>query len=84
MGNVARSPGEDKFRRIRLGNAAFAARVGSVPGGVRFLEVLGFERHSEGGEEFLVMPAAKADAAALHAAGAELDSALHNPFFGVL
>ena len=43
-GNVAGAPGEDKYRRIRLGNATFQQRVGAVTGGLRFLELLGFER----------------------------------------
>jgi hypothetical protein len=81
--NIARAPAEEKFRRIRLGNAAFQQRVGGVPGGggLRFLEALGFEGE---GDEFLVMPAAKASPPLLLAAGAELDSAIDNPFFGVL
>ena len=42
-GNIAREPGEDKFRRIRLANAAFQQRVGTCTGGLRFLELLGFQ-----------------------------------------
>jgi hypothetical protein len=82
--NIARAPAEDKFRRIRLANAAFQQRVGAVPGGggLRFLEALGFEAQPDG--EFLAMPQEKASAALLLAAGAELDSAINNPFFGVL
>ncbi len=81
-GNIAGAPAEEKFRRIRLANAAFQQRVGAVTGGLKFLELLGFEAEPSG--EFLVMPAAKASLPVLNAAGAELNSALNNPFFGVL
>lgn len=43
IGNVARSPDEDKFRSINMGNAAFQSRVASVPGAVDFFKLLGFQ-----------------------------------------
>jgi hypothetical protein len=43
IGNVARSPDEDKFRSISMGNAAFQARVASVPGAVDFFKLLSFQ-----------------------------------------
>lgn len=43
IGNVARAPDEDKFRSINMGNAAFQARVASVPGAVDFFKLLGFQ-----------------------------------------
>jgi hypothetical protein len=46
-GNIAGAPAEDKFRRIRLANDAFQQRVGAVTGGLRFLELLGFERDEQ-------------------------------------
>lgn len=81
-GNVAGAPAEDKYRRIRLSNATFQQRVGAVTGGLRFLELVGFERDDAG--EFLTMTADKVSLPLLNAAGAELNSALSNPFFGVL
>jgi len=49
---VLREPGNDKFRRVRVGNEAFKARVGCVRGGEDFLRAAGwrdatitFERH---------------------------------------
>ena len=75
-------PKEDKFRRIRLSNAAFQSRVGSVPGALDFLQLLGFRPDADG--EFLVMPADKTDLESLNAAGGELHNALTNPFFGAL
>ncbi len=42
VGNVARAPAEEKYRRIRLSNAAFQQRVASIDGGLRFLNLVGF------------------------------------------
>lgn len=75
-------PDEEKYRKIRLSNAAFQARVSSVEGSLRFLELLGFQK-DEGGE-FLVMPRDKVSVETLNAAGGELNNALTNPFFGAL
>lgn len=80
--NVAINPNEEKFRKIRLTNANFQERVGKLKGGVEFLELCGFEK-IEGGE-FLYLPREKVDIAVLHSAGSELNSAINNPFFGVL
>ena len=57
-------------------------RVGSLRGGTEFLQLCGFEK-IEGGE-FLFLARDKVDMAVLHSAGSELDSAIKNPFFGVL
>ena len=54
---AAQDPSQEKFRRIRLGNAAFQARVGSLEGGVAALELLGFAR--EPADDALVLPAEK-------------------------
>ncbi|XP_057783652.1 vicilin-like seed storage protein At2g18540 [Salvia miltiorrhiza] len=80
--NVATNPNEEKFRKIRLTNANFQDRVGKLKGGVEFLELCGFEK-MEGGE-FLYLPREKVDMPVLHSAGSELNSAINNPFFGVL
>lgn len=79
---MSQDPKEEKFRRIRMSNAAFQGRVGSVPGALDFLTLLGFQADAAG--EFLTMPADKADLEGLHAAGGELQNALTNPFFGAL
>ncbi|KAI3884372.1 hypothetical protein MKW92_039529, partial [Papaver armeniacum] len=81
VGNVAKNPDEEKFRKIRLTNQSFQDRVGSMRG-VEFLEVLGFEK-IEGGE-FMFLPRDKVDMVVLNSAGSELNSAICNPFFGVL
>ncbi|XP_028090581.1 uncharacterized protein LOC114290807 [Camellia sinensis] len=80
--NIATNPNEDKFRKIRLTNAAFHARVGALQGGIEFLELCGFEKIKGG--EFLFLPRDKVDRAVLNSAGTELNNAISNPFFGVL
>ncbi|TKY59989.1 UBX domain-containing protein 1-A [Spatholobus suberectus] len=82
VGNVARNPDEEKFRKIRLSNQTFQERVGSLKGGIEFLEICGFEKIDGG--EFLFLPRHKVEMAVLNSAGSELDSAIKNPFFGVL
>ncbi|KAJ9701171.1 hypothetical protein PVL29_006492 [Vitis rotundifolia] len=82
IGNVAKSPDEEKFRKIRLTNPSFQERVGGLKGGIEFLELCGFEK-IEGGE-FLFLPRDKVEMAVLNSAGSELNSAIVNPFFGVL
>ena len=68
-------PREEKFRRIRLGNAAFQARVGGVEGALRFLELLGFQRDAAG--ECLVMPADKVPDPCLVQSCSEHHAAVH-------
>ena len=46
------------------------------------MELCGFEK-MEGGE-FLFLPRDKIDPAVINSAGTELNSAINNPFFGVL
>ncbi|KAG0570925.1 hypothetical protein KC19_6G197900 [Ceratodon purpureus] len=81
IGNVAQNPNEEKYRKIRLTNATFQERVGSLKGGVEFLQLCGFQRDES---EFLILPRDKVDPMLLNAAGSELTSAINNPFFGVL
>ncbi|XP_026661828.2 UBX domain-containing protein 1-like isoform X3 [Phoenix dactylifera] len=81
VGNVAKNPDEEKFRKIRLGNPAFQDRVGSLKGGIQFLELCGFEKLE--GDEYLYLPRDKVDMVVLKTAGLELNSAITNPFFGV-
>lgn len=79
--NIVGNPDEGKFRKIRLSNPAFQARVGIFKEGVQFLELCGFER-VEG--DFLVLRGDKVDMAVLRPAGMVLHSAITNPFFGLL
>ncbi|XP_072991870.1 uncharacterized protein [Typha latifolia] len=82
VANVAKNPEEEKFRKIRLGNPTFQDRVGSLKGGIEFLELCGFKKLE--GNAFLVLPSANVDMAILNTAGMELNSAMANPFFGLL
>ena len=56
-------------------------RVGSL-GGIEFLVLCGFEKPE--GEEILFLARDKVDKAVLNVAGAERNSAITNPFFGVI
>ncbi|XP_022771479.1 UBX domain-containing protein 1-like isoform X2 [Durio zibethinus] len=82
VGNVARSPDEEKYRKIRLSNPKFQERVGNLKGGIEFLELCGFERSE--GNDFLVFPREKVDIELLNSADSLLKSAITNPFFGLL
>ncbi|XP_062223269.1 stress response protein NST1-like [Phragmites australis] len=82
VGNVAKNPDEEKFRKIRLSNATFQERVGNLHGGIEFLQLCGFEKLED--NEFLFLSRDKVDKAILNTAGGELNSAITNPFFGVL
>lgn len=82
LGNVARSPAEQKFRRIKLSNPAFQNKVASLSGSLTFLELVGFQKDADG--EALVMPDDKVDVQLLIVAGSELHNAMTNPFFGKL
>lgn len=50
--------------------------------GIEFLELCGFERVDGG--KFLFLPRDKVDLEVLKSAGAALDTAITNPFFGLL
>ncbi|KAJ3675721.1 hypothetical protein LUZ60_004763 [Juncus effusus] len=82
IGNVVKNPNEEKFRKIRLNNPSFQERVGGLHGGIEFLELCGFEKIENG--EFLFLEREKVDSVILNTAGSELNSAISNPFFGVL
>lgn len=84
LGNVANNPTEAKFRRIRLENAAVKARVGQYADAVDFLCLAGFRKVRESDEDVLAMEEGDVDMNLLQVAGTELNSALTNPFFGVL
>ncbi|KAK4731792.1 hypothetical protein R3W88_024780 [Solanum pinnatisectum] len=80
--NIVSNPDEGKFRKIRLSNPAFQARVGIFKESMQFLELCGFERAEEG--DFLVLHSDKVDMALLRSAGMVLHTAITNPFFGLL
>lgn len=81
-GNIHSHPGEEKYRRVRLTNPAIQQRVGAFTGAVDFLLLAGFQRDESG--ENLEMTDDKVDRPVLQVAGEQLNSALNNPFFGML
>ena len=81
VSNVATAPDVPKFRRVNAGNAVLSARL--LPGSVDFLKAVGWTEAAEPGVLELV-PGGAGEQARLAAAGAQLHSALHNPFFGAL
>ncbi|KAA8493058.1 Thioredoxin H2-1 [Porphyridium purpureum] len=60
--NVETNPGEPKFRRIKLSNAAFQRRLAHRAGGIECVRAFGFEESldPETNERVLVMPEASA------------------------
>ncbi|CAD6225041.1 unnamed protein product [Miscanthus lutarioriparius] len=62
LGNLLREPGNDKFRRVRLGNPRIKEAVANRKGGVELLEAVGFSVGDEGGEPFAVMGEVPSDA----------------------
>lgn len=82
VGNVAKNPQDQKFRRIKLTNAAFVQKVAPVEGSVEFLEGCGFSQGLD--PDFLVLEDDKLDLEILDVAGSVINSAITNPFFGAL
>jgi len=82
VGNVATAPGEAKYRSLKLSGAAVTTKLAPFPASLRFLGLLGWGQDAAG--EFLVLREEDVNMQLLQAAGGELNSALNNPFFGVL
>ncbi|KAG5394648.1 hypothetical protein IGI04_024611 [Brassica rapa subsp. trilocularis] len=80
--NAAKNPDEEKYRRIRVTNRLFQERVGRFKEGMEFMELCGFKR--EGGSEFLSLANDEGDMSRLRDAAFQLQSAVTNPFFGLL
>ncbi len=40
--NVLDHPGEERYRRVKAGNAAFQSKLGCRPGGKECMEAIGF------------------------------------------
>ncbi|GLI67938.1 hypothetical protein VaNZ11_012267 [Volvox africanus] len=53
LGNAVHFPTEDRYRRVRLGNAVFQRRVGRLPGGLELLHIAGFVEELVGGDAVL-------------------------------
>jgi hypothetical protein len=54
LGNIANNPLEDKYRKVKLGNAAFQKRLGGLPGGDPAMKAVGFlvETDADGAEVY--------------------------------
>jgi UBX domain-containing protein 1/4 len=84
LGNVSRAPDEEKFRSIKMSNAAFQKRVAAVGGEIYLIE-FGFKETTDAdGEKRLVLAREDVDQILLKTAGEELHGAMNNPFFGML
>ncbi|RLN67415.1 hypothetical protein BBJ28_00013097 [Nothophytophthora sp. Chile5] len=57
LSNVVQNPQEEKFRKIRLSNAAIQSKLVAVPGAVDLLEEAGFLRLEMEGEPYLMLTA---------------------------
>lgn len=55
LANVLKNPQEEKFRKIRLSNAAIQSKLTSVPGAVGILAEAGFSRVELEGEVYLML-----------------------------
>ncbi|KAG8056693.1 hypothetical protein GUJ93_ZPchr0002g26782 [Zizania palustris] len=62
LGNLLGDPGNEKFRRVRLGNPRIKEAVADRAGGLDLLEAVGFRIVEEGGELFALMDEAPVDA----------------------
>jgi UBX domain-containing protein 6 len=58
--NIAVSPKEAKYRRIKLSNPKIKASIAEVPEARKYLTLLGWELIAEEGVEFLILPEKKA------------------------
>ena len=76
VGNVVTHPGEAKYRRVRLANAAFQSKLGRHAGGVAAMEAFGFVKEGLGDDAALVMSETNARHEGLRAMRRLLEQAL--------
>uniref|UniRef100_A0ACD5XS78 Uncharacterized protein n=1 Tax=Avena sativa TaxID=4498 RepID=A0ACD5XS78_AVESA len=62
LGNLLNEPGNDKYRRVRLGNPRIKEAVADREGGLELFEAVGFTIGDENGELFAVMDTTPDDA----------------------
>lgn len=55
LSNIANNPLEEKYRKVKRGNAAFNKRLGGIPGGEAAMLAVGFSLETIDGEPFFVM-----------------------------
>lgn len=66
-----------RFRKIRMKNPAFEARVNRHPGGIDCLLAFGFKRQTVEGEDYLIMSEADAKRGELRQVNQDLQAAFH-------
>mmetsp|Transcript_20302 Transcript_20302/g.26347 ORF Transcript_20302/g.26347 Transcript_20302/m.26347 type:complete len:325 (+) Transcript_20302:108-1082(+) len=76
ISNIAKSPKEEKYRKIRFKNPGFYKRVGKFASAVGFLKCCGFESEQIEGEKYLVMKESSLNENTLQSALSKLDGAL--------
>jgi thioredoxin 1 len=76
VGNVVTHPGEAKYRRVRVANAAFQSKLGRFAGGVAAMEAFGFVKEGLGDDAALVMSETNARHEGLRAMRRLLEQAL--------
>jgi UBX domain-containing protein 1/4 len=80
VGCDGQHPDEEKYRKIKLSNAAFQSRVGSVEGSLEFLDLVGF--HADASGDHIELPRDQVNLELLNETGGLLNGAITNPFFG--
>ena len=76
VGNVLDNPGDGKYRKVRLANPGFRAKLGRFTGGIAVMEAFGFEKQGDGDDLVLVMSELSATHPGLPAMRALLESAV--------
>jgi hypothetical protein len=73
--NIVKNPTENKFRRIKASNKAFAAKLAPIDGAIDVLAACGFAAQEDGGETLYTLPA-DAAVATLESAVQDIKKAL--------
>ncbi|KAJ8905124.1 hypothetical protein NDN08_001634 [Rhodosorus marinus] len=75
LSKIVTNQENEKFRKIRIKNPAFEARVNRHPGGIDCLLAFGFKRETADGEEYLIMSEADAKRGELRQVNGDLQAA---------
>mmetsp|Transcript_44602 Transcript_44602/g.173004 ORF Transcript_44602/g.173004 Transcript_44602/m.173004 type:complete len:253 (+) Transcript_44602:1742-2500(+) len=77
LSKIVTNQENEKFRKIRMKNPAFEARVNRHPGGIDCLLAFGFKRQTVEGEDYLIMSEADAKRGELRQVNQDLQAAFH-------
>lgn len=58
--NIIQKPHEEKYRKVKLSNAAFGRRIGNVPGGMDCIYAYGFTATTENADQLVLNASAEA------------------------